>query len=220
LSTANLRHAVFGKGLTELAAIEPKLVTITAAMPSGTGTGGLREYPDRFFDAGRRGACGTFAAGMATRGCGLSVRFTRRSATRVHNVIHDVRFKSPRRVCDGSCGLLVKMDRAHGLLHRPSLRSRRRTAQTIHVGCLQPMCVGHLHQPTRTSSKHDRECDRHVSITLSYARARSRVNAQTGRTPRSPSAATLPHALSIPHQNRSGYISQTHRSPFHSALRP
>src|SRR5690606_16068995 len=40
-SSANLAYtAAFGKGLTELAAIDPKVVAITAAMPSGTGTGG------------------------------------------------------------------------------------------------------------------------------------------------------------------------------------
>src|SRR6185436_10193791 len=45
--------AVFGKGLTELGHANPKLVTITAAMPSGTGVGQFATaHPTRFFDVG------------------------------------------------------------------------------------------------------------------------------------------------------------------------
>src|ERR1043166_7304917 len=44
---------VFGKGLAELGAVDPKLVAITAAMPSGTGTEEFaRQHPKRFFDVG------------------------------------------------------------------------------------------------------------------------------------------------------------------------
>ena len=93
-STAKAAYtAVFGKGLTELAAIEPKLVTITAAMPSGTGTGTFaKAYPDRFFDVGiAEGHAVTFAAGMATRGirpvCAIYSTFLQRG---YDNVIHDV----------------------------------------------------------------------------------------------------------------------------------
>jgi 1-deoxy-D-xylulose-5-phosphate synthase len=93
-SNANPAYtAVFGKGLTELAAIEPKLVTITAAMPSGTGTGGFaKAYPDRFFDVGiAEGHAVTFAAGLATRGirpvCAIYSTFLQRG---YDNVVHDV----------------------------------------------------------------------------------------------------------------------------------
>jgi len=93
-STANPAYtAVFGKGLTELAAIEPKLVAITAAMPSGTGTGAFAQaYPGRFFDVGiAEGHAVTFAAGMATRGvrpvCAIYSTFLQRG---FDNVIHDV----------------------------------------------------------------------------------------------------------------------------------
>ena len=85
--------AVFGKGLTELAAIEPKLVAITAAMPSGTGTTAFaKAYPSRFFDVGiAEGHAVTFAAGLATRGvrpvCAIYSTFLQRA---YDNIIHDV----------------------------------------------------------------------------------------------------------------------------------
>ena len=44
---------VFGRRLVELAAMEPKLVAITAAMPLQDRAGQLsKAYPDRFFDVG------------------------------------------------------------------------------------------------------------------------------------------------------------------------
>src|SRR6266699_183493 len=62
--------AVFGEALAQLAGEYPKLVAITAAMPSGTGTGIFqRKWPDRFFDVGIAEAhATTFAAGLATQG--------------------------------------------------------------------------------------------------------------------------------------------------------
>jgi 1-deoxy-D-xylulose-5-phosphate synthase len=93
-SNANPAYtAVFGTGLTQLAELEPKLVTITAAMPSGTGTGGFaKAYPDRFFDTGiAEGHAVTFAAGLATQGirpvCAIYSTFLQRA---YDNVIHDV----------------------------------------------------------------------------------------------------------------------------------
>lgn len=93
-SSANPNYtAVFGKGLAELAAIEPRLVAITAAMPSGTGTGIMaKAYPDRFFDVGiAEGHAVTFAAGLATRGikpvCAIYSTFLQRG---YDNIIHDV----------------------------------------------------------------------------------------------------------------------------------
>src|SRR5439155_17858932 len=62
--------AVFGEALTQLAGEYPKVVAITAAMPSGTGTGIFqKKWPDRFFDVGIAEAhATTFAAGLATQG--------------------------------------------------------------------------------------------------------------------------------------------------------
>ena len=92
-SSANPGYtAVFGKGLAELGAVEPKLVAITAAMPSGTGTGLFgKAFPNRFFDVGiAEGHAVTFAAGLATRGvkpvCAIYSTFLQRA---YDNVIHD-----------------------------------------------------------------------------------------------------------------------------------
>ncbi len=85
--------AVFGRGLTELGAERPDLIAITAAMPSGTGTGTFaRSFPDRFFDVGiAEGHAVTFAAGLATRGirpvCAIYSTFLQRA---YDNIIHDV----------------------------------------------------------------------------------------------------------------------------------
>jgi 1-deoxy-D-xylulose-5-phosphate synthase len=94
VSSANAAYtAVFGKGLAELADENEKVVAITAAMPSGTGTGIFAAaHPDRFFDVGiAEGHAVTFAAGMATRGvhpfCVIYSTFLQRA---YDNVIHDV----------------------------------------------------------------------------------------------------------------------------------
>ena len=61
---------VFGRGLTDLAAEDPRVVAITAAMPSGTSTDIFdKAFPHRHFDVGIAEAHGvTSAAGMATEG--------------------------------------------------------------------------------------------------------------------------------------------------------
>ena len=94
VSSANAAYtAVFGKGLAELADENEKIVAITAAMPSGTGTGLFASaHPERFFDVGiAEGHAVTFAAGMATRGvhpfCVIYSTFLQRA---YDNVIHDV----------------------------------------------------------------------------------------------------------------------------------
>ena len=94
VSSANAAYTtVFGKGLAELGEEDEKLVAITAAMPSGTGTGLFASaHPERFFDVGiAEGHAVTFAAGMATRGvhpvCAIYSTFLQRA---YDNVIHDV----------------------------------------------------------------------------------------------------------------------------------
>lgn len=61
---------VFGETMVQLAAREPRLVAITAAMPDGTGLSGFAAtYPDRFFDVGIAEQHGTtLAAGLAAAG--------------------------------------------------------------------------------------------------------------------------------------------------------
>ncbi|HEX2718257.1 MAG TPA: 1-deoxy-D-xylulose-5-phosphate synthase [Gemmatimonadaceae bacterium] len=93
-SSANPNYtAVFGKGLAELMEEDDRLVTITGAMPSGTGTAAVaKAHPSRFFDVGiAEGHAVTFAAGMATHGivpvCAIYSTFLQRA---YDNVIHDV----------------------------------------------------------------------------------------------------------------------------------
>ena len=97
-STANPAWtAVFGKGLVELGAENAKVVVITAAMPSGTGTGAFaKAHPSRFFDVGiAEGHAVTFAAGLATRGlrpvCAIYSTFLQRG---YDNIIHDCAIQS------------------------------------------------------------------------------------------------------------------------------
>jgi 1-deoxy-D-xylulose-5-phosphate synthase len=61
---------VFGAAITALAARDPKIVAITAAMKEGTGLTSFAEaYPDRFFDVGiAEQHAVTFAAGLARAG--------------------------------------------------------------------------------------------------------------------------------------------------------
>ena len=94
VSSANAAYtAAFGQGLVELASENQKLVAITGAMPSGTGTAAFaKTYPDRFFDVGiAEGHAVTFAAGLATEGirpvCAIYSTFLQRA---YDNVIHDV----------------------------------------------------------------------------------------------------------------------------------
>ena len=94
VSSANSAYtAAFGQGLVELARENLKIVAITGAMPSGTGTGAFaKAYPQRFFDVGiAEGHAVTFAAGLATEGirpvCAIYSTFLQRA---YDNVIHDV----------------------------------------------------------------------------------------------------------------------------------
>ena len=84
---------VFGKGLVELGVQFPKMAVITAAMPSGTGTGLFGDaYPDRYFDVGiAEGHAVTFAAGLAVEGirpvAAIYSTFLQRA---YDSIIHDV----------------------------------------------------------------------------------------------------------------------------------
>jgi 1-deoxy-D-xylulose-5-phosphate synthase len=94
VSAANSAYtAAFGQGLVELAKENPRVVAITGAMPSGTGTGPFaKAFPERFFDVGiAEGHAVTFAAGLATGGirpvCAIYSTFLQRA---YDNVVHDV----------------------------------------------------------------------------------------------------------------------------------
>lgn len=94
VSSANPGYtAIFGRGLAELASADRRVVAVTAAMPSGTGTMAFaKEHPDRFFDVGiAEGHAVTFAAGLATQGirpvCAIYSTFLQRA---YDSIVHDV----------------------------------------------------------------------------------------------------------------------------------
>ncbi len=84
---------VFSQGLLAAAEADPRIVAITAAMPSGTGLEKFaRRFPERFFDVGiAEQHAVTFAAGMATEGlrpfCAIYSTFLQRA---YDQVVHDV----------------------------------------------------------------------------------------------------------------------------------
>ncbi len=109
--------AVFGKGLAALAVEDPRVVTITAAMPSGTGTAFVASaVPERFFDVGiAEGHAVTFAAGLATRGLRPVVAIYSTFLQRGYdNIIHDVAIQSlPVVFCMDRAGLVGEDGETH-----------------------------------------------------------------------------------------------------------
>src|SRR5438270_3272844 len=108
VSAANSPYtAAFGQALVDLARENSRVVAITGAMPSGTGTAAFaKAYPERFFDVGIAEGHGvTFAAGLATEGvrpiCAIYSTFLQRA---YDNVIHDVAIQHLR--------VVFAMDRA------------------------------------------------------------------------------------------------------------
>ncbi len=85
--------AVFGNALTEVAARDPDIVAVTAAMPGGTGLDKMAaRFPARVFDVGiAEQHAVTFAAGMAAAGlkpfCAIYSTFLQRG---YDQVVHDV----------------------------------------------------------------------------------------------------------------------------------
>ncbi len=84
---------VFGETLADLADNDPRIVAITAAMPSGTGVDKFaKRHPDRAFDVGiAEQHAVTFAAGLAAQGmrpfCAIYSTFLQRA---YDQVVHDV----------------------------------------------------------------------------------------------------------------------------------
>ncbi|OAG27340.1 1-deoxy-D-xylulose-5-phosphate synthase [Thermodesulfatator autotrophicus] len=85
--------SIFSKTMLRLGEMEPRLVAITAAMPSGTGLKAFSErFPERFFDVGiAEQHAVTFAAGLALGGmvpvCAIYSTFLQRA---FDQIIHDV----------------------------------------------------------------------------------------------------------------------------------
>ena len=84
---------VFGEALAKEAETDPRIVAITAAMPSGTGLDRFaRAHPDRFFDVGiAEQHAVTFAAGLAAQGMRPFAAIYSTFLQRAYDqVVHDV----------------------------------------------------------------------------------------------------------------------------------
>ncbi|KGK91717.1 1-deoxy-D-xylulose-5-phosphate synthase [Desulfosporosinus sp. HMP52] len=98
---------VFGETLCKLAKENPKIVAITAAMPSGTGLKEFaREFPKRFFDVGiAEQHAVTFAAGLSFGGLKPVVAIYSTFYQRAYDqVLHDV--------CLQGANVVLAIDRA------------------------------------------------------------------------------------------------------------
>jgi 1-deoxy-D-xylulose-5-phosphate synthase len=85
--------AVFGKAMLEAAPVFPRMVAITAAMPSGTGLSEFKSrVADRFYDVGIAEAHGVcFAAGLACEGARPVVTIYSTFLQRAFDqIVHDV----------------------------------------------------------------------------------------------------------------------------------
>jgi 1-deoxy-D-xylulose-5-phosphate synthase len=117
-STANANYtAVFGKGLTELMGEDQRIVAITAAMSSGTGTSTVaKAHPARFFDVGiAEGHAVTMAAGMTTRGIRPVAAIYSTFLQRAYDgIIHDVAIQRlPVIFCMDRAGLVGEDGETH-----------------------------------------------------------------------------------------------------------
>lgn len=98
---------VFAKKICQLAAEEPRLAAITAAMPDGTGLNAFRKrYPERFFDVGiAEQHAVTSAAGMAAAGLKPVVAVYSSFLQRAYDqILHDV--------CIQNLPVIFALDRA------------------------------------------------------------------------------------------------------------
>ncbi|MGI4792867.1 MAG: 1-deoxy-D-xylulose-5-phosphate synthase, partial [Janthinobacterium lividum] len=125
---------VFADALIAEAAVDDKIVAITAAMPSGTGLDRFASrFPERLFDVGiAEQHAVTFAAGMATEGlrpfCAIYSTFLQRA---YDQVVHDVAIQNlPVRFAIDRAGLVG----ADGATHAGSF-------DLAYLGCLPGMTI-------------------------------------------------------------------------------
>ena len=125
---------VFANALIAEAAADPRIVAVTAAMPTGTGLDGFASrFPDRCFDVGiAEQHAVTFAAGMATEGlrpfCAIYSTFLQRA---YDQVVHDVAIQRlPVRFAIDRAGLVG----ADGATHAGSF-------DLAYLGCLPGMTI-------------------------------------------------------------------------------
>ena len=125
---------VFAEALAAEAAADPRIVAVTAAMPSGTGLDLFaKRFPGRTFDVGiAEQHAVTFAAGMATEGmkpfCAIYSTFLQRA---YDQVVHDVALQSlPVRFALDRAGLVG----ADGATHAGAF-------DIAYLGCLPNMVL-------------------------------------------------------------------------------
>jgi 1-deoxy-D-xylulose-5-phosphate synthase len=125
---------VFAQALVQEAAVDPSIVAITAAMPSGTGLDLFeKQFPERMFDVGiAEQHAVTFAAGLATEGykpfCVIYSTFMQRA---YDQVVHDVAIQNlPVRFAMDRAGLVG----ADGATHAGSF-------DLAYLGCLPNFVV-------------------------------------------------------------------------------
>ncbi len=119
---------IFGRTLTKIAEEDPRVVGITAAMPSGTSMSIMqKEFPDRVFDVGiSEGHAVTFAGGLAKDGMKPFVAIYSSFLQRAYDhVIHDVAIQGlPVTFCIDRAGLVGEDGMTHhGALDIAYLRS-------------------------------------------------------------------------------------------------
>ena len=119
---------IFGDTLVEIARKDPRVVAVTAAMPSGTSVNKLAEVmPERTFDVGiSEGHAVTFAGGMAKDGLRPFVAIYSAFLQRAYShIIHDVAIDSlPVTLCIDRAGLVGEDGPTHhGVFDLAYLRS-------------------------------------------------------------------------------------------------
>jgi 1-deoxy-D-xylulose-5-phosphate synthase len=128
-ASAPAYQKVYGESLIKEARKDPKIVAITAAMPSGTGVDMFqKEFPERTFDVGIAEQHGvTFAAGLATEGFKPFATIYSTFLQRAYDqVVHDVAIqKLPVRFAMDRAGLVG----ADGPTHAGSF-------DVAYLGCL------------------------------------------------------------------------------------
>ena len=146
---------VFADALVQEANLDPKIVAITAAMPSGTGLDVFeKSHPDRMFDVGiAEQHAVTFAAGMATEGykpfCAIYSTFLQRA---YDQVVHDVAIQNlPVRFAMDRAGLVG----ADGATHAGSFDLAYLTCLP-NFAVMAPSDEAELKHMVATAAAHDR----------------------------------------------------------------
>jgi 1-deoxy-D-xylulose-5-phosphate synthase len=145
---------VFGQTLLEMAADDPRIVAVTAAMPEGTGLSKFAQaYPDRFFDVGiAEQHAVTFSAGLATEGLRPIVAIYSTFLQRAYDqILHDVCLERLPVILALDRGGLVGEDGAthHGVFDFSYLRS------LPNLVVMAPRDENELRRMMQTALQHD-----------------------------------------------------------------